>query len=75
MTLLLLIAPVLAFLGGGSLTNIVLAFIFGAIYFLPTIVAFQNKRTNITAIFILNLLLGWSFIGWVVALIWAVKKD
>lgn len=44
-----------------------------AIYFLPTIVG-RNKE-NGTAIFILNLFLGWTFIGWVVALVWATTKD
>jgi Superinfection immunity protein len=42
-------------------------------YFLPTICA-QGKR-NQGAIFVLNLFLGWSFIGWVVALVWACTKE
>jgi hypothetical protein len=42
-------------------------------YFLPTLVG-RNKK-NIVAIFMMNLLLGWSFIGWVIALIWACTKD
>ena len=45
----------------------------GCIYFLPSIVGW-NKR-NATAILILNLFLGWTFIGWVVALVWATTKD
>ncbi|MEN8613689.1 superinfection immunity protein [Dehalogenimonas sp. THU2] len=44
------------------------------IYFLPTTIAIARKRRNTGAIFLLNLLLGWTFIGWVVALVWAVKK-
>ena len=44
------------------------------VYFVPTIVAFGKKHTNKLAIFILNFFLGWSLIGWVIALIWAVKK-
>jgi hypothetical protein len=42
-------------------------------YFLPTI-AGRNKK-NIKAIFVLNLLLGWTLIGWVVALVWALVKE
>lgn len=42
-------------------------------YFLPYIIG-RNKR-NSSSIFWLNLLLGWSLIGWVVALVWAVSKD
>ena len=44
-------------------------------YFLPTVIATSNKHKNAAAIFVVNLLLGWSLIGWVVALAWAVKKD
>ena len=46
-----------------------------AIYFLPSIVAVFRSKSNTLAIFILNLFLGITFIGWVVALIWAVSKD
>lgn len=34
----------------------------------------MNHR-NSGSIFILNLLLGWTFIGWVAALIWAFSND
>ena len=44
------------------------------IYFLPALVAHSEKHHNATAIFVLNLLLGWTFIGWVIALVWAVTK-
>lgn len=40
-------------------------------YFLPAIVAIARSHHNALAIFILNLLLGWTFLGWVVALAWA----
>ena len=45
------------------------------IYFIPTIVAYHKRRPNTTAIGALNLLLGWSFVFWVVALVWALKND
>jgi ABC-type sugar transport system permease subunit len=44
-------------------------------YFLPFAIAFNKKRANTGAIFALNLFLGWSLIGWVVALIWALKEE
>ena len=44
-----------------------------SLYFLPSILG-RNKR-NFAAIFILNLLLGWTIIGWLVALIWAVTVE
>jgi hypothetical protein len=44
------------------------------IYFIPFIVALARKHNDSTAIFVLNLFLGWTFIGWVIALIWAVKN-
>jgi hypothetical protein len=34
-------------------------------------VAASRKHNNEGAIFVLNLLLGWTFLGWVIALIWA----
>ncbi len=44
-------------------------------YFLPVAIAFYRKRANTGAIFALNLFLGWSFIGWVIALVWALKDE
>jgi hypothetical protein len=43
-------------------------------YFLPTIIAVAGHRRNAFPIFLLNLLLGWTFVGWVIALVWSVKK-
>jgi len=44
-------------------------------YFLPSIVALARSKRDLLAIFLLNLFLGWSVIGWVVALVWAAKND
>jgi hypothetical protein len=43
------------------------------LYFLPFIVG--RNRKDYLRILILNLFLGWTFIGWVAALIWAVGND
>jgi Superinfection immunity protein len=44
-------------------------------YFLPTIVAVVQHRNNIPAIALINFFLGWSFVGWIVALVMALTKD
>lgn len=44
------------------------------VYFIPTIVACSRNHINSLAIFILNLFLGFTLVGWVAALIWAVYK-
>ena len=46
-----------------------------AVYFLPSLVAIERRKQNGAAIFLLNLFLGWTLLGWVVALIWATTKD
>jgi hypothetical protein len=44
-------------------------------YFLPSIIALARNKRDITAIVLLNFFLGWTMIGWIVALVWAVKSD
>jgi hypothetical protein len=46
-----------------------------AMYFLPTILAFARNKRDTMGILLLNFFLGWTMIGWVVALVWAVKTD
>jgi hypothetical protein len=46
-----------------------------ALYFLPTFFAYRQHKANATAIMMLNLLTGWSGIGWLIALIWSLTKD
>ena len=44
-----------------------------AVYFLPSFCAIGKR--NAGAIFLLNLFLGWTFLGWVVALVWSATGD
>lgn len=44
-------------------------------YFLPTVIAIARNKRDTIAIFLLNLFLGFTMIGWWVALIWAAKHD
>ena len=45
-----------------------------AVYFLPSFIAFSRAHKDRLVIFLLNLFLGWTFLGWVWALIWSLKK-
>ena len=45
------------------------------VYFLPTIVALLREKYDRVSIFLLNLFLGWTVIGWIVAMVWAFKND
>ncbi|EPY7042218.1 superinfection immunity protein [Klebsiella pneumoniae] len=59
--------------------GVILFLILLVVYFIPAIIASNRKHSNSGAIACLNIFLGWTFIGWVVALVWAftdnVKKD
>lgn len=64
---------------GGSVLGIILlaigAIISLVIYFLPFIIALMRNHSQKVAIFFLDLFLGWSFVGWVVALVWSFIKE
>jgi hypothetical protein len=45
------------------------------LYFLPAIIAFARSKRDAVSIMVLNLFLGWTMIGWVIALVWALKED
>jgi Superinfection immunity protein len=69
--------------GEGSLLMLgaifTLATLFGLAFglgllFMPTLVARSRQHPNTGGIFVVNLLFGWTFIGWVVALAWACTR-
>jgi len=43
------------------------------LYFLPVIIAAVRNHHNGWSILVVNLFLGWTIVGWVVALAWAVS--
>jgi hypothetical protein len=45
--------------------------ILALLYFLPTIVA-SNRGHGVTGILLLNIFLGWTGIGWIALLLWAL---
>lgn len=59
--------------------NAVVGFAFLAVllgmYLIPAFVASGRKHRQTGAIWVLNLFLGWTLIGWVIALVWACTND
>ena len=45
------------------------------LYFLPSIIASKRNHSNAVSIALLNLFLGWTFLGWIGALIWAFSDN
>ncbi len=69
-----------SFNGTSTLPSIIIAILIGGsialtLYFIPTIVAFKRRHLNRVPILLLDLFLGWSFIGWIIALIWSTTQN
>jgi len=45
----------------------------GLLYLMPAIIADKRKLVNTDSIVILNIFLGWTFVGWVVCLAMAAS--
>ena len=48
-------------------------FFLGCLYFLPTIIG--RNKADAGAIFLVNLFLGWTVVGWIAALVWACAAN
>lgn len=78
------LAPALAFAqdavyqksNEGSYTTLLLLFgvcIFA--YLIPAVIAIIRNHKNKLAIFMTNIFFGWTFLGWVVALVWSCTSN
>lgn len=56
----------------GGTEWIIILLVILPLYFLPSIIA--RKNDSFMGIFLLNLLLGWTFLGWIISLIWAISS-
>ena len=45
------------------------------LYFVPSIIAFKRSHPQRVSILTLNILLGWTFLGWVGSLVWSLTQD
>jgi hypothetical protein len=67
------ISPNTTFLQAGFSGAVVVGCFY--LYFLPTHLAIKRSKSNRMAIFAVDFFLGWTLIGWVVALSWALTKE
>lgn len=49
-----------------------LAVIWAYVYLLPSFIAFGRNHQDQYAIGALNLFTGWSFLGWVISIVWSL---
>lgn len=52
-----------------SIFDLLLVLIGVAVYLLPTIVSFARKKDNRIMVAVMNVLIGWTIIGWVILLL------
>ena len=55
--------------------EIILCIIGIVFYFIPSMVAFGRDKSSKGIILVLNILLGWTLIGWIFLLVWAFSID
>lgn len=44
-----------------------------AFYFIPSLIAWSRRHRSLPAIIALNILLGWTGIGWIGAFVWSLS--
>jgi hypothetical protein len=59
----------------GALATLIPVILGLGLYCLPTIVSLVRGHANKSPIILVNLLLGWTLIGWAIALIWAFTDN
>lgn len=57
----------------GSVVGVIALVLFGlGMWILPIFIAVRRKASHTASIVVIDLLLGWTFFGWVGALAWAI---
>jgi hypothetical protein len=60
--------------GAAAFGGVIGVLVLIGLYLLPTIIAVSRKVANVGSVAVINVLLGWTFIGWVVALAMAARS-
>ncbi len=51
--------------------DVIIILVLVVIYFLPAINGYSRQHKSAGGIFLLNILLGWTLLGWIVAAVWS----
>lgn len=46
-----------------------------ALYFLPALIADRRRRHDLLIIAMFNAMLGWTVLGWILALVWSLQPN
>ncbi len=57
-----------------ALVWLIIGLVILIVHFIPSFIAFSRNHENRQTILILNILFGWTIIGWGVLMIWATNK-
>ena len=59
---------------GAIIATFIVLTVLLAVYFLPTIIAVCQSHRNTASIVVVNFFLGWTMVGWVLAVAWALSN-
>ena len=72
--ILLALHPLSAIAAQGDQVSPIAVLLLLLIYFIPTIISMLRSHPNAVAIIVLNILAGWTGLGWLVSLIWSLLR-
>ena len=57
-----------------STTTVLMLIAVVFIYMLPTLIAFGREHRRRMDVTVVNILFGWTLIGWLLAIVWALRN-
>lgn len=61
--------------GSEAFATVIAWIILLSFYFMPTIIACVRGHHNQNAVAAMNFFLGWTFLGWIIAFVWALTNE
>lgn len=60
---------------GDTAVSALIVLVVLVVYMIPGVVAWSRGHRNAAAIITMNVVLGWTFLGWTIALIWSMTNN